>query len=154
MIPILGLFESHIPVANLDRSIGFYRDTLGLALAHQFEDRKVAFFWIGPQPGQAMLGLWESGSGPNRMQLHIAFTVSVEDILKANQALQSAGITPLDFDGQPATEPQVLAWMPAASLYFRDPDGHMLEFLAMLPGDAPASERGVVPYSEWRTKPL
>ena len=26
----------------------------------------------------------------------------------------------------------MISWMPAASVYFRDPDGHMLEYLAML----------------------
>ena len=148
MIPIHGLFESHLTVTDLQRSIAFYRDTLGLPLAQVFETRKAAFFWIG-QPGHTMLGLWEHGSGPNRMQLHIAFSVELPDILQAAEALNKASVQPLDFNGQPATEPQVLAWMPAASIYFRDPDGHLLEFLAMLP-DAPAPERGVVSYSDWR----
>jgi lactoylglutathione lyase len=148
MMPVRGLFESHLTVSDLDRSIAFYRDTLGLALARVFEDRRVAFFWIGA-PGKSMLGLWESGSGPNRMHLHIAFDVDLDALLNAGAALQAAGIAPLDFNGQPAVEPQVLAWMPAASIYFRDPDGHLLEFISMLE-DAPAPERGVVPYSEWR----
>ena len=153
MIPIRGLFETHLTVSDLDRSIHFYRDGLGLPVAQVFEQRRVAFFWIGPEPGQAMLGLWESGSGPNRMQLHIAFTVSPEDMLKAADALKAVGIQPLDFHGQPAIEPQVLAWMPAASLYFRDPDGHMLEFISMLHDDEPAPGRGIVPYSEWSRVP-
>lgn len=29
-------------------------------------------------------------------------------------------------------EPNVIGWMPAAAVYFRDPDGHMLEYLTML----------------------
>jgi hypothetical protein len=38
--------------------------------------------------------------------------------------------------------------MPAAAVYFRDPDGHMLEYLAML--DEPARPgAGVVTWSEW-----
>ena len=49
--------------------------------------------------------------------------------------LRSAGITPLDFDGRLTDEPVVLAWMPAASIYFHDPDGHLLEYIAMLPED-------------------
>jgi len=149
MIPIRGLFETHLTVRDLDRSIRFYRDILRLPLAQVFDQRRVAFFWVGA-PGQAMLGLWESGSGPNCMQLHLAFTVSIEDMVKAVDALEAAGVEPLDFDGNPATEPQVLAWMPAASLYFRDPDGHMLEFISMLPED-PAPEHGVIPYSGWRS---
>jgi len=39
--------------------------------------------------------------------------------------------------------------MPALSLYFQDPDGHSLEYLAMLTDD-PQPERGVVKWSEWR----
>jgi lactoylglutathione lyase len=149
MLPIRGLFETHLTVANLDRSVHFYRDTLGLALAHIVPERRAAFFWIGPTAGEAMLGLWESGSGPNRMQLHVAFAISLDAMEHAVEALKSAGVQPLDFDGQPATEPQVLAWMPAATIYFRDPDGHLLEFLTMLPEDEPAPQRGVVRYSDW-----
>ena len=50
---------------------------------------------------------------------------------------------PLDFEGEPTGEPVVLAWMPAASLYFRDPDGNLLELLSMLP-DALQPESGVI----------
>ncbi len=49
MIPIRGLFETHLTVRDLDRSIEFYRDTLGLPLAHVVPERNVAFFWIGGQ---------------------------------------------------------------------------------------------------------
>jgi lactoylglutathione lyase len=38
--------------------------------------------------------------------------------------------------------------MPAASLYFRDPDGNMLEVLSMLPGP-PQPELGIVSWSCW-----
>jgi hypothetical protein len=34
--------------------------------------------------------------------------------------------------------------MPAASVFFHDPDGHLLEYLAMLPHQ-PRPEAGVVP---------
>jgi hypothetical protein len=41
--------------------------------------------------------------------------------------------------------------MPAAILYFRDPDGHLIEFLAML-GDQPRPDLGVVPWPEWQAE--
>lgn len=151
MIPIRGLFESHLTVADLDRSVAFYRDILGLPLASVFPSRRVAFHWVGA-PGHAMLGLWETGTGPQRMSLHIAFTVELRDLLTAADRLRLAGIAPLDMDANPVSEPVVLAWMPAAALYFRDPDGNLLEFLSML-SDEPLPHRGVVPWSAWRTSP-
>jgi lactoylglutathione lyase len=42
----------------------------------------------------------------------------------------------------------VIGWMPAASVFFRDPDGHLLEYPAMLPHE-PRPEADVVPYVEW-----
>ena len=38
--------------------------------------------------------------------------------------------------------------MPAAAVYFRDPDGHLLEYLAMLDEDADP-ERGITTWSAW-----
>lgn len=37
--------------------------------------------------------------------------------------------------------------MPAAAVYFRDPDGHQLEYLAMLDGPA-RPESGIAPWSQ------
>ncbi len=82
------------------------------------------------------------------MSLHLAFTSDLQDLLEAPARLRSAGVVPLDFDGVPTEEPVVLSWMPAASLYFRDPDGNLLELLTML-DDAPQGELGVVAWSRW-----
>ena len=141
------LFEAHLTVADLDTSIAFYRDRLGLELAHTTTTRQAAFFWIGSR-GTTMLGLWAGGSAPQKTTMHIAFAAALDDVIAAPRALQLAGITALDFDGHPTDEPVVLAWMPAASIYFRDPDGHLLEYIAMLPGD-PRPDRGVLTWHEW-----
>ena len=147
VIPIQDLFEVHLTVADLDRAIAFYRDAVGLRLAHIIPARQAAFFWIG-SAGNAMLGLWTAGSGPQRVTLHTAFRVSLADVVAAPYALRAAGITPIDFDGRPTDQPIVFAWMPAASVFFRDPDGHLLEYIAMLPHE-PRPEHGIVPWRMW-----
>jgi lactoylglutathione lyase len=145
--PVSRLFEAHLTVADLDTSIAFYRGGLGLELAHVVPARQAAFFWIGSR-GTAMLGLWAAGPAPQKTTTHIAFAAALDHVLTAPRALQSAGITALDFDGHPTDEPVVLAWMPAASIYFRDPDGHLLEYIAMLAEDS-RPDGGVVPWHEW-----
>ena len=147
MIEARDLFEVHLTVRDLDAAIGFYRDIVGLTLAHLTRGREAAFLWIG-SGRNAMLGLWAAGAAPQAVTLHTAFRVSVADVLAAPRLLLNAGVTPLDFDGRQTDLPVVLAWMPAAAVYFRDPDGHLLEYIAMLPHE-PRSDCGVVPWRTW-----
>jgi lactoylglutathione lyase len=149
MIHARGLFEVHLPVRNLDEAISFYQDIVGLTLAHVTGGRDAAFLWIGPGR-EAMLGLWAAGPAPQSVTLHTAFPVSEADILIAPSVLRNAGVTPMDFDGRPTDLPVVLAWMPAAAVYFRDPDGHLLEYIAMLPHE-PRPDCGVVSWRTWET---
>jgi lactoylglutathione lyase len=148
MFNVDNLFEAHLNVTDLSRSMHFYGTVLGLPLEHFSVNRRVAFYWIGER-GQSMLGLWETGSGPQIMRLHVAFRVSLQALLQAPAQLKVEGIVPLDFDGKPIDEPVVLAWMPAASVYFHDTDGNLLEFLTMLP-DAPRPELGVLSWTDWK----
>lgn len=146
-LPVSGLFETHLTVSDLNRSVAFYRGVAGLSLALDAPDRGAAFLWIG-RPGDAMLGLWSAGSSPLGLTLHVAFAASLEHVLGACDRLRSKGVTPLSFSGTEASEPSVIGWMPAAAVYFRDPDGHLLEYLAML--DAPArADLGIVSWSQW-----
>jgi lactoylglutathione lyase len=147
---IRGLFETHLTVRDVPTSVAFYQSIVGLELAYEFPPRNVAFMWIGGR-GHAMLGLWGIGSSPLTQTLHLAFDVALADLLLAPQKLRAAGVTPLGFNGEEVSEPVVIGWMPAVSLYFKDPDGHSLEYLAMLP-HAPKANVGVVSYSEWVTK--
>lgn len=67
---MIELFESHLTVADLPRSIAFYRDAVELELAYELPERGAAFFWVGGR-GRGLLGLWSLGSAPLSMTLHI-----------------------------------------------------------------------------------
>jgi lactoylglutathione lyase len=142
-----GLFETHLTVTDLGRSVAFYRDVVGLELAFEVPDRGAAFLWVGG-PGRAMLGLWSLGSAPVGLSLHVAFAASLGDVRQACARLRAEGLAPLDFFGAETDEPSVIGWMPAAAVYFRDPDGHLLELLAML-DEAPRPGVGIVSWSAW-----
>ena len=142
VIPIRGLFETHLTVRDLDRSIVFYRDVLGLTLAHRVPERNAAFLWIGG-PGRAMLGLWSIGTSPLTQRLHFSVEVTLDDLLTAPAKLRAAGVTPRDGD-----EPVVIGWMPAASVFFDDPDAHSVELICMLPHE-PRPDLGWIPYRRW-----
>jgi lactoylglutathione lyase len=146
-VPVRRLFESHLTVSDLQRSVSFYRDLVGLPLALELPERDAAFFWVG-EAGESLLGLWSLGSAPLGLTLHVAFEVAMSDLLDAPKRLESQGVTPLSFFGAETNEPSVISWMPAAAVYFRDPDGHLLEYLAMLEED-PKPDLGIISWSEW-----
>jgi lactoylglutathione lyase len=82
------------------------------------------------------------------MNLHVAFDVELRHVLDSPGRLRALDVTPLSFFGQETNEPTVIGWMPAATVYFRDPDGHLLEYLAMLDTE-PRADLGIIPWSEW-----
>jgi lactoylglutathione lyase len=144
---IKGLYETHLFVKDLQKSIAFYRDILGLQLCGENPERKVAFFWIG-EPQQAMLGLWEKPVEEVQIR-HFAFRCEVDDILNNSiDYLKQRGLKPYNFLRDSSDQPMVFAWMPAIAIYFDDPDGHVLEFIAILDGDAKPG-LGVISYNEW-----
>ena len=147
-VPVRGLFEAHLTVADLARSVAFYRDVVGLPVALELPERGAAFLSV-VERGQAMLGLWSLGSMPMGLSLHVAFEVGLHDLLDAPGRLRAQGVQPLSFFGAPTDEPSVLGWMPAAAVYFRDPDGHQLEYLSML-DEAPRLDAGIPTWSEWQ----
>ncbi len=74
----------------------------------------------------------------NGHETPLRLPVDVTDAIASIAALKEAGLLPTGLTGQPINEPEVIPWIPAASVYFQDPDGHSLEYIAMLPEAAGA----------------
>ena len=97
-----------------------------------------------------MLGLWSVRTAPIGLNLHVAFEVAgINDLLDAPKLLKDNGLIPLSFFGEESLEPSVIGWMPAAAIYFRDPDGHLMEYLTMLDDKERRPDLGIVNWSEW-----
>ena len=144
---IKGLYETHLFVENLERSIDFYKTILGLQQCYFEAQRRAAFFWIG-KPQEAMLGLWEKPKAEIDKR-HFAFRCDVDDVLNHSvEFLKQHNLNPYNFLKDGKEIPMVFAWMPAIAIYFNDPDGHALEFIAILDGK-PRPELGVIDYEEW-----
>jgi catechol 2,3-dioxygenase-like lactoylglutathione lyase family enzyme len=144
---IKGLYETHLFVKNLDISMDFYKNVLGLKLCHFQAERRAAFFWIG-NPKESMLGLWEKP--PSEIdRRHFAFLCDKEFILnEATGFLKDNGLNPYNFLNDGSDKPMVFAWVPAIAIYFDDPDGHYLEFIAVLDGKG-KPENGIISYERW-----
>jgi lactoylglutathione lyase len=143
----MNLFEAHLNTTNLERTIKFY-EKLGLQMVYKIEERRVAFFRFGKeQKMDQMLGIWETTKPVTSK--HIAFGVSYEEICGAIEWLKDRGMEATEDFGLAPIEPLVHTWMPAASVYFLDPDGNSLEFIHVLDGE-PQPELGVIYLSEWQ----
>jgi len=146
---IKGLYETHLYVENLERSVEFYTNVLGLKQCRFNDERRLAFFWIG-EDKQAMLGLWERPKEEIDLR-HFAFECDPDWVINESVSfLKSHKLNYWNFLNEQNDIPMVFCWMPAVSIYFSDPDGHYLEFIGLLPGDVKSNnEKRVVSYEEW-----
>lgn len=141
---IQGLYETHLDVRDVDRSVEFY-ENLGLTLG--LRHIKGAFFWV-TKPGGQMLAIWQAAPEQPVAKRHLGFQVAVEDLFRAEEWLREKRVPLVSAFGHEPREPIVHPWMPAATVYFEDPDGHSIKLLALLP-DEPKRMPGVLYYSEW-----
>ena len=118
-LPIKGVYEIAIRVKDLARSEAFYKDVLGLKEGIRDERRNWLFLWAGGNAGMVVL---QEDKGEWPLQ-HFAFAVVESDMERAGALLKEKGVD--------VSEPVHHEWMNAVSLYFRDPDGHALELIAI-----------------------
>jgi catechol-2,3-dioxygenase len=145
---IRGMYETHIQVSDLNRSIKFY-ESLGLVVDSISVRRKIAFFCFNKySQHETMLGLWEVKEGESVHTRHFAFNVTLEDLLNAKQWLAERGIMSKAVFGRDGSEPIIHANDPAAAIYFDDPDGNELEFYARISGE-PRATSSTLLLSEW-----
>lgn len=148
---IKGLYEAHLPVSDLNRSIEFYKG-LGLQFDHKVEDR-LAFLWI--EKDKSWLGLWETDKVEVEYHpsiRHIAFEVSLIDLKNSVTWLNNKGYAPRKAFGFEPTEPFV---MPNgdyghAKIHFNDPDDNSLEFICKIGN--PNNLKDLMYLSEWEQR--
>lgn len=125
---ITSLHQAALPSRDLERSITFYRDTLGLRLIARFSPPGLAFFALG-ETRLLVDAAGESKSAAGLLYFRVA------DIHAATEALRAHGVA---FDSEPhvifrddggtfgaAGEEEWLA-------FFRDPDGNLLALAARM----------------------
>lgn len=130
---IKGLFESHLPVSNLEESIVFY-EKLRLKL-ESIIPNKVAFLWI--VENKSWLGLWETDvtKYPYHPSIrHVAFEVSLENLKKSISWLKERQISTREAFGFEGKEPFVSPHKDKAyaKIHFYDLDKNSLEFITEL----------------------
>jgi len=124
----------------------FYRRKLGLELATELREPQVAFYWLGER-GKSMLGLWETGPGPQRMSLQVAFTARLEDVIASLQGSSTERYSALGFCAD--TQQAGAIARRSVAVYFHNPGDNLRELLALSPGK-PRPEAGVVLWSQWK----
>ena len=150
-----GLYEVHLPVIDLDRAIDFYVGKLGFELGFGTRGGSSALLLYTDEETRWMLGLFRVDTVVHRRaaEYHISFRMAEKDVDSMVPYLRDRGIEPVHPPSAPVqgpmNEPIVHGWMPAAAVFFRDPDGHLLELIAELT-DAPRPEVLYRPLSEWR----
>ena len=125
--PLEGVLETCLYVAALDRARAFYTGVLGLV--PMFEDERLLAFPVG---GRSALLLFLAGATGETVHLpggtipphgasgraHCAFAIASDTLTEWEARLAAQGIGIEGRTHWPAG---------AVSVYFRDPDGHLLE---------------------------
>lgn len=107
-----------VTVSDVERSAGFYRDTLGVPFLFAYPG--LAFFRLGDV--RLMLTLPESGE-PRQMASPLYFRVG--DIAQVHAALSERGVDFVDAPHVIHRDDRMELWMS----FFRDPDGNLLALM-------------------------
>jgi lactoylglutathione lyase len=114
-----------INVSDLERSIRFYEDAIGLSVQMRIEGDGVTEVLLAGEPGggQLQLARHQDNDGPivhGNALWKIYF--SVDDVHEMHRRVPEAG-------GTVEGSPQRLGRWPATIAFVRDPDGYLIELL-------------------------
>ena len=125
---VRGIQHLNLQVADLARSRAFYTDVLGFAVSFA----KGNTVWV--EAGGDILGLSEGSDAPaGRSFEHFGFMVDgAGEVDRWAEQLRGKGVTP---------EKGPYDRSDGRSLYFRDPDGHLLEIFWLDPAVLGSSQR-------------
>ncbi len=126
---LLGLHHVTLICPDLERTTAFYRDLLGLALVREGvndDDPDARHFWFGDADAarrhaccrSSSTRRWTTGKVGTGTMHHVAFAVASPDELDAwRDYLRAHGVECTDVFDRGGLR----------SIYFRDPDGHIVE---------------------------
>jgi catechol 2,3-dioxygenase-like lactoylglutathione lyase family enzyme len=122
MPAIDGLLETSLYVDDMERSARFYHDVLGFEVVVSV-DRLIAMQVAGRAQLLLLFKKGASASLPKTPhdgsgQLHLAFAIPPAELAAWESRLSEKGIAVID---------RVTWERGGVSLYFRDPDGHLVE---------------------------
>ena len=130
MLKIKGLAEVVLQVRDMEKSLKFYRDLLGLTVISP-PTAQAVFLHAGPAnvtcPQQIVLSPLRDGTPEfpkerfRRQLHHLGFEISQEDFAAAEKRLRASGQ-----EVRTGEHP----FLPLKGLYIDDPDGNEVEFIA------------------------
>jgi catechol 2,3-dioxygenase-like lactoylglutathione lyase family enzyme len=116
-----GILESSLYVSDLLRSVRFYEETFGFRVISEFGDRGCAMdagthqvLLLFKKGASRMIQSPHDGDG----ELHVAFAIPADELANWESWLRTRGI---------AVEEKRKWKLGGWSLYFRDPDRHLVE---------------------------
>lgn len=142
--PVIG--HVHLKVSDLERSIAFYRDILGLELQQMYGDSAAFLSW-GGYHHHIGLNVWQSRGGPPPARnatglFHVAILYpSRRDLAIALKRLLGSGVPIEGASDHGVSE----------AIYLRDPDGNGIELYVDRPDDQWPRSNGRI---EMTTLPL
>jgi lactoylglutathione lyase len=121
--PRHGLSELILRVRDVERSVAFYRDVVGLAV-ERTPSPSWAWLWSGAPGALPRLGLTSKplsfGAAHCGGPAHFAIAIARDAIPGEKARLEGLGI--------PVEGPVTFDFWSADSIYFSDPDDHRVEF--------------------------